>query len=332
MLSGRPTTSPTACRSRTARPSRSRSLAAPAPLEGRQWRREPALLVGAGEPDPPLRDVERQQRARAGSRAAKAAALSHTVKACSFRAASRPAGGAAASQPTDCRACRSTRPPWPASPCSPGSRCRRPSRSGWPASCRRSCGWIEQLGEVDTAGVEPMRSVMPLPHALARRRGDRRRAARRDPGQRARGRTTATSSCRRWSNERAHRPDPDGGARRSARAQASPPASWPGRISRRSSAIAASTPSSPRRRSRRSPWPAAADARLAQGEGGLLEGIPLAIKDLFCTEGVLTTAGSHILDGFVPPYELTVTANSGKRVPSASARPISTSSRWARRT
>ncbi len=53
----------------------------------------------------------------------------------------------------------------------------------------------------------------------------------------------------------------------------------------------------------------ASDARRAKGEAGALEGIPLAIKDLFCTEGVLTTAGSHILDGFVPPYESTVTAN-----------------------
>ena len=35
----------------------------------------------------------------------------------------------------------------------------------------------------------------------------------------------------------------------------------------------------------------AADARLARGEAGLLEGVSLAIKDLFCTEGVLTTAG-----------------------------------------
>ena len=51
------------------------------------------------------------------------------------------------------------------------------------------------------------------------------------------------------------------------------------------------------------------DQRLAQGEGGMLEGIPLAIKDLFCTEDVRTTAGSHILDNFVPPYESTVTAN-----------------------
>jgi aspartyl-tRNA(Asn)/glutamyl-tRNA(Gln) amidotransferase subunit A len=51
----------------------------------------------------------------------------------------------------------------------------------------------------------------------------------------------------------------------------------------------------------------AADTRLARGEGGLLEGLPVAIKDLFCTEGVLTTAGSHILDGFIPPYEATVT-------------------------
>ena len=54
---------------------------------------------------------------------------------------------------------------------------------------------------------------------------------------------------------------------------------------------------------------AASDARRAKGEVGVLEGIPLGIKDLFCTEGVLTTAGSHILDGFVPPYESTVTAN-----------------------
>ncbi len=53
---------------------------------------------------------------------------------------------------------------------------------------------------------------------------------------------------------------------------------------------------------------AASDARRAKGEVGLLEGIPLGIKDLFCTEGVLTTAGSHILDGFKPPYESTVTA------------------------
>jgi aspartyl-tRNA(Asn)/glutamyl-tRNA(Gln) amidotransferase subunit A len=53
---------------------------------------------------------------------------------------------------------------------------------------------------------------------------------------------------------------------------------------------------------------AESDARRKRGEVGLLEGIPLGIKDLFCTEGVLTTAGSHILDGFEPPYESTVTA------------------------
>jgi aspartyl-tRNA(Asn)/glutamyl-tRNA(Gln) amidotransferase subunit A len=52
----------------------------------------------------------------------------------------------------------------------------------------------------------------------------------------------------------------------------------------------------------------ASDARLAKGEPGALEGIPLAIKDLFCTEGVRTTACSHILDNFVPTYESTVTA------------------------
>jgi aspartyl-tRNA(Asn)/glutamyl-tRNA(Gln) amidotransferase subunit A len=53
----------------------------------------------------------------------------------------------------------------------------------------------------------------------------------------------------------------------------------------------------------------ASDARLAKGEGGPLEGLPLAIKDLFCTKGVRTTAGSKILGNFVPPYESTVTQN-----------------------
>src|SRR5258708_32928217 len=53
---------------------------------------------------------------------------------------------------------------------------------------------------------------------------------------------------------------------------------------------------------------AESDRRLARGAALPLEGMPLAIKDLFCTEGVLTTAGSHILAGFKPPYESTVTA------------------------
>src|SRR5580704_15687952 len=52
-----------------------------------------------------------------------------------------------------------------------------------------------------------------------------------------------------------------------------------------------------------------ADARLAKGEGGPLEGLPLGIKDLFCTAGVRTTASSHILENYVPSYESTVTAN-----------------------
>jgi aspartyl-tRNA(Asn)/glutamyl-tRNA(Gln) amidotransferase subunit A len=53
----------------------------------------------------------------------------------------------------------------------------------------------------------------------------------------------------------------------------------------------------------------ACDAKLAKGEGGPLEGIPLGIKDLFCTAGVRTTACSRILDGFTPTYESTITAN-----------------------
>ncbi|MEZ5924697.1 MAG: Asp-tRNA(Asn)/Glu-tRNA(Gln) amidotransferase subunit GatA [Hyphomicrobiaceae bacterium] len=52
-----------------------------------------------------------------------------------------------------------------------------------------------------------------------------------------------------------------------------------------------------------------ADNRLAQGSNRPLEGIPLGIKDLFATKGVHTQACSHVLDGFKPPYESTVTQN-----------------------
>ncbi|SDO57961.1 aspartyl/glutamyl-tRNA(Asn/Gln) amidotransferase subunit A [Halomonas shengliensis] len=50
----------------------------------------------------------------------------------------------------------------------------------------------------------------------------------------------------------------------------------------------------------------AADAARARGEAGALTGVPVAIKDLFCTEGVLTTAGSRMLADFVSPYDATV--------------------------
>ncbi len=51
---------------------------------------------------------------------------------------------------------------------------------------------------------------------------------------------------------------------------------------------------------------AASDERRAKGTAGPLEGAPIGIKDLFCTKGVQTTAASHILEGFIPQYESTV--------------------------
>ncbi|MEM9287101.1 MAG: Asp-tRNA(Asn)/Glu-tRNA(Gln) amidotransferase subunit GatA [Pseudomonadota bacterium] len=53
----------------------------------------------------------------------------------------------------------------------------------------------------------------------------------------------------------------------------------------------------------------AADARLATADAPKMCGIPIAMKDLFCTDGVQTTAASRILKGFTPPYEATVSAN-----------------------
>jgi aspartyl-tRNA(Asn)/glutamyl-tRNA(Gln) amidotransferase subunit A len=53
----------------------------------------------------------------------------------------------------------------------------------------------------------------------------------------------------------------------------------------------------------------AADARIANGTAGPLEGAPLGIKDLFCTEGVRSTAASKIIGSFVPTYESTVTSH-----------------------
>lgn len=52
-----------------------------------------------------------------------------------------------------------------------------------------------------------------------------------------------------------------------------------------------------------------ADARYATGESQKLDGLPLGIKDLFCTKDIRTTAGSHSLYNFIPPYESTVTQN-----------------------
>ena len=53
----------------------------------------------------------------------------------------------------------------------------------------------------------------------------------------------------------------------------------------------------------------ASETRIRAGEAGLIEGIPVGVKDLFCTAGFASTACSRILQGFTPTYESTVTAN-----------------------
>jgi aspartyl-tRNA(Asn)/glutamyl-tRNA(Gln) amidotransferase subunit A len=57
----------------------------------------------------------------------------------------------------------------------------------------------------------------------------------------------------------------------------------------------------------------AADARIAAGEGDLLTGIPVALKDIFLTEGIRTTCASRILENFIPPYSATAWENLKER-------------------
>ena len=51
------------------------------------------------------------------------------------------------------------------------------------------------------------------------------------------------------------------------------------------------------------------DKRRVRGDAGTMEGLPIAIKDLFCAKGTLTTAASRMLKNFTPTYESTVTQN-----------------------
>jgi aspartyl-tRNA(Asn)/glutamyl-tRNA(Gln) amidotransferase subunit A len=51
----------------------------------------------------------------------------------------------------------------------------------------------------------------------------------------------------------------------------------------------------------------ASDARRAQGKAGAMDGMPIAIKDLYCTKGVRTTASSRILENYIPPLNATIT-------------------------
>jgi aspartyl-tRNA(Asn)/glutamyl-tRNA(Gln) amidotransferase subunit A len=77
----------------------------------------------------------------------------------------------------------------------------------------------------------------------------------------------------------------------------------------------------------------AADARIAAGTAGLLTGIPIAQKDIFCAEGWRTTCGSKMLANFVSPYDATVIRKMEQKPAWCRwARRTWTNSPWARRT
>ena len=76
-----------------------------------------------------------------------------------------------------------------------------------------------------------------------------------------------------------------------------------------------------------------AEPGTADAEAASCAGMPIAVKDIFCTEGIPTTAGSRILEGYRPPYTATAVRQARPRPgPACSARPTWTSSRWAPRT
>jgi len=167
--------------------------------------------------------------------------------------------------------------------------------------------WIEQLNEVDTEGVEAMTSAVGHP-ADARGRGDGRRRRGRHPRQRPQvagrilrgpqgARMSALTGLTLASAVEGLRKR-DFSAREIAQAHLDAIAA-----ARSLNAYVLETPE------RALEMAAVCDERLARGEGGPLEGAPIGIKDLFCTRGVRSTAGSKILGNFIPTYESTVTAN-----------------------
>ena len=157
---------------------------------------------------------------------------------------------------------------------------------------------IEKIRELDLEGVEPTSHVIDVVNAL-RATSRRRRSRARSSWRRLRSRCTTGSASRAPARrERADRPDrgagrgadPRGGAIRRGAVRGLPGARGRGRAERVHVG-----------RGQR--------LRSSDGHGGKpLGGVPIAVKDLFCTEGVPSQSGSKILEGYRPPYTATVVA------------------------
>ena len=160
---------------------------------------------------------------------------------------------------------------------------------------------IEKIGELDLDGVPPTSHVVEVAGAL-----------REDVPRPSLPREVALDAGAGRERRRLPRPEPGGVS--AERALSSPPRRPPSGSRAATSRAAGAVRGLPRarrrrrRRAQRFTWVAGEDGASGAQATRRLAGVPLAVKDLFCTEGVPSQAGSKILEGYRPPYTATAVA------------------------
>ena len=186
--------------------------------------------------------------------------------------------------------------------------------AGMEAELNALLAWVEQLSEVDCENVPPMTSVVEQKLADARGRRHRWRLCRRPDEERAAIRRAFLRGAQ-GRRVMAFASDPTAftlaEAREALRSKAiSARELAASHVSAIASGRAAQRVHHRDARARVGRAADISDSRIARRDARPLEGLPLAVKDLFCTKGVRTTAASRtFLENFVPTYESTVTRN-----------------------